>query len=227
MGVNPQHQGRSKQWPVLSWTEWSGLATRMHICVAVHTNFSPCSNITIDEILATLTRQIDGLVITDHDFIFNFSDETIRNFEVKYEIVVFSPAVEISTLEGHLLAYGLSTVPSYYSNVKDVIDLIHQERGIAVAAHPFALLGLDDLIFTLDIDAIEINGSRPLKVNQMARDAAESMGLPLIGGSDSHAQFQVGSCVTEFSVQIQSMSDIIAAVKKRNCKPLLLTHRGL
>lgn len=192
----------------------------------IHTNHSPCASITLEETLSKLTGCVDAIVVTDHDQILTTPSSVLETFYNKYEIFTLTPAAEISSLQGHILAYGCKTIPSYNTDAKKVIELIHSEGGIAVAAHPFALLGLDDLIFSLDIDAIEINGSRSTRINQLAKESAEMIGIPIIGGSDSHTSYQIGTCVTEFTCEIKSMKDFISAIKKKKCQPLFLTHRG-
>lgn len=192
----------------------------------VHTNQSACANITLEETLDLLIGRVDAIVVTNHDELLNYSESLLDGLKIKYGIKVLTPAVEISTLQGHLLAYGIKAVPSYYSDAKEVIEIIHSDGGVAIAAHPFALLGLDDLVFSLDIDAIEINGSRSSRINQMATEAADSMGLPLIGGSDSHTSYHVGTCVTKFNHKIETMQDVIDAVNKGNCSALSMSYRG-
>lgn len=192
----------------------------------IHTNHSPCAAITLEETLSRLTGLVDAIVVTDHDKILVTPTSVLETFQNKYEILTLKPAAEISSSQGHILAYGCEIIPSHNTDAKEVIELIHSEEGIAVAAHPFALLGLDDLIFSLDIDAIEINGSRSTRINQLAKDSAEMIGIPLIGGSDSHTSYQVGTCVTKFTCEIKSMKDMISAIKKGKCQPLFLKHRG-
>ncbi|MFW9922061.1 MAG: PHP-associated domain-containing protein [Candidatus Thorarchaeota archaeon] len=192
----------------------------------IHTNLSPCASITLEETLNGLIDRVDAIIVTDHDLVQNIPKNFLDSIKSKYEINILQPALEISTAQGHILGYGISSAPSFYLDAKEVIEIIHNEGGIAVAAHPFALLGLDELIFSLEIDAIEINGSRSSRINQMAKEAAEVIGLPLIGGSDSHTSYHVGTCVTKFQKEIKTMSDFIEEVKKGNCQPLFLTHRG-
>ena len=60
-------------------------------------------------------------------------------------------------------------------------------------------MGIGDSIYNTNIDAIEINCSRPIYANQLAREAAKIMELPLISGSDSHTSFQVTVCAINFT----------------------------
>jgi len=190
----------------------------------IHTNYSMDSVFTLEETLIELDGVVDALIITDHNTMGNFSKEILQGLESKYDMRIFSSSVEISTAQGDILAYGISAVPSHNLRPDEVIEIIHSENGLAVAAHPFTLLGLGDLIYDLDLDALEINGLRPKHANNLAKEAAKSMGLPCIGGSDSHNRFQVGTCVTEFPKRVDSLREIIDFVKKGKCTPVFLRY---
>jgi predicted metal-dependent phosphoesterase TrpH len=195
-----------------------GFLVDMHI----HTNFSPDCYIPIEETLRELIGKVNAITITDHDSICNYSEQNLKAFEIKYQIKVFMNSVEISTQQGDILAYGISAMPSNRLDPEHVIDIIHSEGGIAVAAHPFDILGVGELVFDLNFDAIEINGLRSKMLNQQAKEAAEILGLPLIGGSDSHGYNSIGTCATEFEKPIKTMEDIIKQIKKGKCKPFFL-----
>jgi len=197
-----------------------GFLVDMHI----HTNYSMDSAFTLEETLIELDGVVDALVITDHNNMGNFSKEILQGLESKYHLGIFSSAVEISTAQGDILAYGIAAVPSQNLRPDEVIEIIHSENGLAVAAHPFTLLGLGDMIYDLDLDALEINGLRSKHINDLAKEAAESMGLPCIGGSDSHNRSHVGTCVTEFPKKVNSLKEIINFVKKGKCTPLFLHY---
>ncbi len=205
---------------VTSRDKREGFLVDMHI----HTNYSMDSVFTLEETLIELEGVVDALTITDHNTMGNYSEEILKGLESKYQLNIFSSCVEISTAQGDILAYGISAVPSLNLRPDEIIEIIHSEKGLAVAAHPFDLLGLGDLIFELDLDAIEINGLRSKQLNDLAREAAESMDLPMIGGSDSHNRFHVGTCVTEFPERIVSLKELIEYIKKGKCKPVFLQY---
>ncbi|NHJ32781.1 MAG: hypothetical protein FK732_07955 [Asgard group archaeon] len=190
----------------------------------IHTNFSMDSAFTLEETIIELDGIVDAVIITDHNTMGNFSKDILQGLELKYQMKIFSSSVEISTIKGDILAYGISGVPSLNLRPEEIIEIIHSENGLAVAAHPFTLLGLGELIYDLDLDAIEINGSRSKHANELAKEAADSMGLPCIGGSDSHSRFHVGTCVTEFPKEVNSLNDIIDFVKKGKCTPIFLKY---
>jgi len=188
----------------------------------IHTINSHDSQITLEEILIELSGIVNAITITDHDFIGNYSKANLKTLEEKYQIKVFTNSAEISTSDGDLLAYGISAAPSRMVAPEEIIDLVHSEGGIIAAAHPFTPLGVGDLIYELEINAIEINGSRPSIANQRAKEAANLLNLPCIGGSDSHTRFDTATCVTMFDKNLETTDDLIKEIKKGNCTPIFL-----
>jgi hypothetical protein len=128
--------------------------------------------------------------------------------------------VEVASTEGDILAYGITMVPSKGLRASQIISSIHRQGGIAVAAHPFSNrhLAFHDTVYNYNFDAIEINGSIGKSNNEKARRAAKSMGLPLIGGSDAHSKDQLNTIATLFRKPINSMGDIVKAIKEKECK---------
>ncbi len=188
----------------------------------IHTVNSHDGRVTLEEILIELTGMVNAITITDHDFLSNYPKETLKILEEKYQVKVFTNSAEISTTEGDILAYGISAAPSRMMNPEEIINIVHSEGGIVVAAHPFTPLGVGDLVYDLNFDAIEINGSRPTVANQQAREAAHLLDLPCTGGSDSHSRFDIATCVTLFTKTLNSIDELISEIKKGNCSPLFL-----
>jgi len=188
----------------------------------VHTNTSPCSYMALEDTLAEIEGAVDAIVITDHDAINSYPDSFQTELEEKYEVKVFTQSLEISTAQGHILAYGMTEKLPTLLDVHEVIEIIHSKNGLAVAAHPFTPMGIGDTIYNANIDAIEINCSRPIYANQLAREAAKIMDVPLISGSDSHTSFQVTVCATKYQKRMNSLKEIIEEIKKGNCSPVYL-----
>ena len=188
----------------------------------VHTNTSPCSYMALEDTLAEIEGAVDAIVITDHDAVNSYDESYLSELEKKYEVKVFTQSLEISTAQGHILAYGMTENLPINLDVHDVIEIIHSKDGLAVAAHPFTPMGIGDTLYNADVDAIEINCSRPKYANLHAREAAKTMGVTLISGSDSHTSFQVTVCATKYQKPLNSMKEIIEEVKKGNCSPVYL-----
>jgi predicted metal-dependent phosphoesterase TrpH len=118
---------------------------------------------------------------------------------------------EVESADGHIL--GLWTPEQVLPGMPatSTVKAIHEQGGIAIAAHPFAprlwaRAGLDRgerrLYDTVDYDAIEIANSTPLLffANWRARLywTAHQHRLACTGGSDAHAAFVIGTSRTYF-----------------------------
>jgi predicted metal-dependent phosphoesterase TrpH len=190
----------------------------------VHTKYSACSHIEIHKLLSTLSLlNIDGVVITDHDEI-KGGKIAQKYAQEKYDVKVFF-GIEVTTLDGHLLAYGIDEALPAGLRAIDTIKEIHKKGGVAVAPHPFrnAFTSLGDLIYTLGevLDGIEINAMDSRTAKDQARSAAQQLNLAMIGGSDAHSLTCVGRSVTKFERVIESMDDIVNAIRKKHCQPYI------
>ncbi|MHA1168410.1 MAG: PHP domain-containing protein, partial [Candidatus Hodarchaeales archaeon] len=94
-------------------------------------NGSADSNLSIQMIAKNLHPKIEVIVITDHDFLPSNTEPIF----VQGRLVLFG--VELTTFQGHLLAYGIRELPSTNLEVREVIDFVHDQDGVVIAAHPF------------------------------------------------------------------------------------------
>jgi predicted metal-dependent phosphoesterase TrpH len=63
--------------------------------------------------------------------------------------------------------------------------------------------------------AIEtLNGANKVRSNELATEIAEQLGLPGTGGSDAHALWQVGRCVTVFEREIRSQEELVSELRR-------------
>lgn len=154
---------------------------------------------------------LDGIAITDHNAIRGgkLAQQYIK--EKGYDLLLF-PAEEISSCEGHIVAYwvefpekkikaGLSAV--------DTCKKIHNMGGIAVAAHPFGPHGVSDpeLLTTL-FDALEINSRSTAGSDSLAKDFAEAHKIAYTGGSDAHLIQSIGCGCTITKHPVKRTSDL-------------------
>jgi predicted metal-dependent phosphoesterase TrpH len=160
-------------------------------------------------IIKAAAGRVDVLAITDHDEIrgaLSGRDYALTHPELGVDVIV---GEEISTLSGHVLALYLhERIPPRLTAAR-TIEMIHDQGGLAVAAHPFHPVSyraighppLMKLIPALPFDALEVvNNSGPfacLYDAWAARRNAEWM-LALAGGSDAHDLRYVGSALTRF-----------------------------
>ena len=188
----------------------------------IHTKYSWCSYTEIHELLSNLSLlNIDGIVITDHDEI-NGAKIAQKYAQEKYDVKVFL-GIEVSTLEGHLLAYGIEEKLPLGLRAIDAINEIKNKGGVVVAPHPFrnALTSLGDMVYTLGntLDGIEINAMDSRTAKDQARSAAQQLDLAMIGGSDAHCLKSVGRSATKFEIYVETIDDIVDAIRKKQCQP--------
>jgi hypothetical protein len=79
-------------------------------------------------------------------------------------------------------------------------------------------------VYEYDFDGIELNGALDEKYHFLAEKAANSMDIPTIGGSDAHSIRQLNTLGTKFEKPINSITDIIKAVKNKECKVIKIEH---
>jgi predicted metal-dependent phosphoesterase TrpH len=181
----------------------------MKIDMHVHTIHSGDSRNSVQQIL-DICRGIgmDGVVVLDHNSL-RGAKEAIA---LKSDVLVI-PGVEVSSAEGHILAYNVSEEIPRDRTVEETIDMIHAQGGVAVAAHPYRVWsGLGEAnIIGKPFDGIECqNGRSTKRGNRMAVELANEMKKPHIGGSDSHEPETIGRSYTIFP---DDCSDVDALMK--------------
>lgn len=170
---------------------------------------------------------LDFIAITDHDIQLAFTQ--IADYALSKGLVVI-PAVEISAKSSklphkrpHILAYGVpEKVPSRKSIVH-TIDLIHEQGGIAVAAHPYSRsysksIYLGDVAKNFQFDGVEVfNSSEGLVENARALHLAEEMHALHFAGSDAHSLDNIGHARISIDIpRTDKWEDLVAALKGRN-----------
>lgn len=136
------------------------------------------------------------IAITDHDTIRGAVEAQSLAASYGIEVIV---GEEVSTRDGHLLALFIERPLPPGWPAAQTITAIHAQGGIAIAAHPYDWMvpsmgsrGLHQYIGHPDaewpLDGIEcFNAGVVLpNMNRRALVAARALGLPAIGGSDSH-----------------------------------------
>ena len=80
---------------------------------------------------------LDGVVITEHDYQWE-ADELAELADRAAPLRVFS-GVEVSTLEGHFLVYGLPSLEDVFPGIElaELLPLVHRHQAAIVGAHPF------------------------------------------------------------------------------------------
>ena len=173
---------------------------------------------------------LDVIAITDHERI----DGAIRAREIHeagsyaFELVV---GEEITTRRGHILALFITERIPALRPLPETLERIHDQGGIAIAAHPMApltpSLGARSLLAVHRsddrrhrLDGIELmNPSAAGRVRRTARDRlnTEVLRLAAVGNSDAHVLEGIGSAWTWFPGS--NAADYRAAVEDSTTRP--------
>jgi predicted metal-dependent phosphoesterase TrpH len=163
---------------------------------------------------AAKAKGLRCIAIADHNSFESFETAS------KCEDIIAVPATEVSSSEGHILAYGINCKIERGKSILETIDLIHNAGGIAVAAHPYRWWsGIGEKNVVNEFDAIEIFNARSTKgSNERASRLASKMNKPFTGGSDAHRAANVGDAYAELSDDITDWEGVIKAILGGNVK---------
>jgi predicted metal-dependent phosphoesterase TrpH len=168
----------------------------------------------VERILEHVERQtdLDLIAITDHDEVRGAlrAREIVDRRGYRFDVLLGS---EITTRQGHLLAYGTERRYPMLRPMGDSIAQVHDDGGWVVVPHPLSWLTLSASERTLRRlvddpdprrrpDAIEL--FNPSVAGRVAhRRAAElnraALGLAATGGSDAHHLELIGTARTAFA----------------------------
>ena len=183
----------------------------------VHSGYSPDSGLSFDEIVGHLSYVgLKGFALTDHNTVQGLAG--LRALQSNYPGYLFLPGVEVSTAEGHLLAYGVREAPPPHRPLVETIEWVAAQGGEAVLAHPFRRShGVGRRIAeSAPVRAIETrNGHNSEIANLRAEDVAARRNLGGTGGSDAHSLVDLGRAYTEVDPAVVSVDDFLDCLRKR------------
>ncbi len=172
---------------------------------------------TVNQIIqGALDTGVQILAITDHDTLAGYK-EAARIVQSRGLDLVLIPGCEISSADGHILAYNIETeIPKGLTAAK-TIQRIHDQGGYAVAAHPFLMGSLGNLVFELPFDALEgFNAAVSLFANFKSIDAAEKLQLPYLANSDAHQIEEIGRSHMLFPENTQTTRELFTHLHDGN-----------
>jgi hypothetical protein len=194
----------------------------MRFDLHVHSCFSKDSDSHPDSILKwAKTVGLDGLAICDHDTVEGGLTCARRAGELDCDILVI-PGIEVSSAEGHVLVLGVKEVVPAGMSVPETIKYARKIGGTVIIPHPFKRTSHGiGYVEGLDIDAVEVLNSRCMtsSANIKAKQAAEKLGIPQVGGSDAHEPRMVGRSYTEIDAQEKTVEAVLLEIKNGNVRP--------
>lgn len=182
----------------------------------VHSALSPDGRSSVDDLVRGLPpRGLDGLAITDHNTVSGHA--RLAELAGKYPDLRLIPGVEVSTRDGHLLAYGVTVVPPTGRSVDETVEWVTARGGVAVLAHPFRRVhGVGGPICqSAQVPAVEtVNGHNGAGANRRAEKVAAARGLGTTGGSDAHSAAELGRAWTRFPGGTDSANELLEALRR-------------
>jgi len=173
---------------------------RVRLDLHVHSRHSPDSELSVEAIVSGLAAVgLNGFALTDHNTVAGHGE--LAAVQAKFPELILLPGVEVSTVEGHLLAYGVSQAPPSQRSVAEAVEWVRDHGGVSVLSHPFRRAhGAGHAVAeSARVNALEtVNGHNSPGANRKAAAEAKRRGLGATGGSDVHALYDLGRAYTEF-----------------------------
>ncbi len=178
----------------------------------------------------------DIIGISDHDTIegvLQAAEMVYKSGNMAAPIIIVNE--EITSRQGHIVAVNIKKAVAPGMSVEDTITAIHEQGGLAVAAHPYTgwyqvfrqfkdMRGVQDLIYEHDFDAVEVlNGNVVLwQANMIAKNRlADTDRFALVGSSDAHYS-NAFSAYTHFPGT--TVADLYGAIKDKTTEACGKVH---
>jgi predicted metal-dependent phosphoesterase TrpH len=194
----------------------------------------------IQEILdyAEERTDLDVIAVTDHDNIRGAYAARELWAKGRYSFQVVA-GVEVTALEGHLLALYVEEPPPALRPVAEVLEAVHRQDGLCVIPHPLAWLTrslgqrtIERIMMTggngVYFDGIEVGNATfaaRMSVKKAIRLNQERYHLAETGGSDAHFLAAVGSAYTLFPGS--TAEDLRRAILDKQSKGVSGRHPSL
>lgn len=191
-----------------------------------HSRHSPDSRLDPKEMVRVArSRGLDGLAITDHNAV---EGSKSAWEQVRDDDFLVIRGVEVSTRDGHVLAYGVDAAPARDQGVVETVEEVARLGGIAVAAHPYRFwsgLGEDRTVAATFPAYETLNARTSPRGNGRAAALARAKGVGGTGGSDAHFLDELGRSATVFP-DASSEAEVLEALAKGRSSPKGSHRRG-
>jgi predicted metal-dependent phosphoesterase TrpH len=192
-----------------------------------HTCFSDGLDNPREMVRAAHREGLQVIAVTDHDTLegaIRAREYSQSRPDLGVEVIV---GEEISTTNGHMIGLFLKTLVPPRLSAKRTVELIHQQGGLAILAHPFhpftgkfpKFPRATELIEELHLDGIETLNNGEFygpPFNAKAAKLCRQKGFAAVGSSDAHKADFVGMAYTEFPGR--SSEDLRTALMARTTR---------
>ncbi|MQF82898.1 PHP domain-containing protein [SAR202 cluster bacterium AD-802-E10_MRT_200m] len=210
----------------------------MPLLIDLHTHTFPKSDDSLlqPEELFRKAKEVglDGICLTEHDGFWETSD--LVRWSNEFDILIV-PGCEVTTEEGHLLVFGLDRYIFGMHRAKFVKELVDQNDGVIVVAHPYRRVFQKEAAQNLELfegmvqkacdnpafgmaNGVEVLNARgSQEENWFSSVVQERVNLPATGASDAHQLSDIGTFATEFNNPVGSLRDLIIELQRGNVSP--------
>jgi predicted metal-dependent phosphoesterase TrpH len=218
----------------------------MLVDLHVHTNLSSDSNVAPEQYLEAIEKnptRLGAICFTEHRLFPGDAalDRNYTELSERFGVRIFK-GVEADTNLGHLLIFGVTQevqrrfdFESRMLRAEHLIEVVHDEGGIAIPAHPFRDSGygarLDVLLAKVGpaLSAVEaINGQNSDDQNAEALAMAEKLGLTPLAGSDAHFSSAnwFPTCATELDREVVTVEELCVELRAGRARPFRFPPGG-
>jgi predicted metal-dependent phosphoesterase TrpH len=190
---------------------------KLKVDLHLHTKEDPQDNVKYsgrELIEQAYLKGFDVLAITNHDEV--TYDDYLAEY-AKERGILLIPGVEATISRKHVVLLNTDYSPRKIRAFDD-LRLLKDGTGLIMAPHPFfpSFTSLNSKLERhLDIfDAIEYSHCylKKINFNKKAENLAKRFGLPLIGTSDAHSLWQIGTTYSLIEAE-KDLESVIAAIK--------------
>lgn len=198
--------------------------------IHIHTRrYSGCSFIQYEDIIGqAIAAGLSGIALTEHGMRWPDAEFDKLSSQAAACGIVLINGQEIQAKdvrgrsEGEYLIFGLARSVTETRAAADLIETVHAEGGIAIAAHPYKLsrggrsryYGAGDLVYQLALDGIELcHPDHSDSAMNKVRKAMDALKIPGTGGSDAHKILNIGTYVTLFQHPVRNEEEFIREIR--------------
>ncbi len=181
----------------------------------IHSNHSDGKSSVKEIIKVAVERKLDIISITDHNTV-NGSLEALEIVREENLPIVILPGIEISTAQGHLLAFGVTKDVEAGIEMGEAVQIVRELGGVTSLAHPFQFYrhGAVRLCCFEIVDCVEVFNAKSLGIfNKLSDFFCRRFEKGRTAGSDAHKAEFVGYGVTVIDVNDVSLDGILKALK--------------
>jgi hypothetical protein len=172
-------------------------------------------------------RNLDAIAITNHNQV--FAARLGRWLSRQWGGPIVLAGEEVTHPAYHIIAVGIREVVDWRARPSAILDAIHAQGGLAIAAHPEAAYGPSfDRASLRKLDGAELvhpliyrHAGKRSQLRDFFERAERERGRPLaaIGSSDFHSMTTLGRCRTFVFAEERSEKAILAAIREGRTVP--------